>query len=144
MNPAMLMLIVRVLLAVLLYGFLAAILILLWRDLRTPSQVDVEPPVAYVRVEEGPGLGSSFPLERDNIVGRGIENDISLVDDTVSTRHARIFFNEAKWWLEDLGSKNGSTVNQVPAEQPLVLVSGDEIGMGRVRLRFNLGIPESN
>jgi hypothetical protein len=144
MNPAILMLVVRVFLAVLLYGFLAAILILLWRDLRTRNQISEEPPAAYVLVEEGPGLGSSFLLEGVNTIGRGIENDISLVDDTVSTRHASISFRNQKWWLEDLGSKNGSTVNQVPAEQPLALATGDEISMGRVRLRFKLGVPDSN
>ncbi len=144
MNPAVLMLAVRLLLAVLLYGFLAAILILLWRELKTRDQIEEEPPAAYVRVEEGPGLGDAFPLAGVNILGRGIENDISLVDDTVSTRHARIFFQRSKWWLEDLGSRNGSTVNQVPAQQPLVLASGDAIGMGRVRLRFELGAPNAN
>jgi hypothetical protein len=143
MNPAILMLVVRVFLAVLLYGFLAAILILLWRDLRIRNQSGEETPEAYVLVEEGPGLGSSFLLEGVNTIGRGVENDISLVDDTVSTRHARISFRKRKWWLEDLGSKNGSTVNRVPAEQPLALAPGDEIGMGRVRMRFNLGIPNS-
>ncbi|HEY68998.1 MAG TPA: FHA domain-containing protein [Anaerolineae bacterium] len=143
MNPAILMLVVRIFLAVLLYGFLAAILILLWHDLRTRSQTGEEAPEAYVLVEEGPELGRSFLLESVNTIGRGIENDISMVDDTVSTRHARILFRKKKWWLEDLGSKNGSTVNHVPAEQPLVLASGDEIGMGRVRLRFKIGVPNA-
>ncbi|MGD8813895.1 MAG: FHA domain-containing protein [Anaerolineales bacterium] len=144
MNPAILMLVVRVLLAMLLYAFLAAVLILLWRDIKTRRQAAEEPPAAFVRVADGPGLGKSFSLSGVNTLGRGIENDISLLEDTVSTRHARIAFREGKWWIEDLGSKNGTTLNRVPAEQPLALASGDEIGMGRVNLIFEFGVPEGD
>ena len=44
-------------------------------------------------------------------VGRSQDNRVVLTDSSVSRNHARFFFNENAWWVEDLGSKNGTKVN---------------------------------
>jgi hypothetical protein len=144
MNPAILMLIMRVLLALLLYAFLAFLLIFLWQDLRTRSHVEEEVPDAHLLVVDGPDVGKTFRLAGENAIGRSAENDISLPDETVSAQHAKISLQDGVWLLEDLGSRNGTFVNQSAVEQPVAISSGDRIDVGQVRLALHFGLPEKN
>ena len=68
----------------------------------------------------GPGLGARTPLTRDeHVIGRGPENDIVAERDSVSRRHARLFRSDTEGWcLEDLGSTNGSFVNDIHIQHP--------------------------
>ena len=143
MNPAILLLVIRGLLALLLYAFLALLMVFLWRDLRSRGQAGEPPPEAHLLVEEGPEAGKEFRMARSNVLGRSADNDISLPDDTVSAQHANITFRKGQWWLEDLGSKNGTFLNQAPIEQPLVISSGDKISLGSVHLAFKAGLPDN-
>ncbi|MGC5629800.1 FHA domain-containing protein FhaB/FipA [Georgenia sp. Z1344] len=79
-------------------------------------------------VTEGPLTGTSVPLSRSAIlVGRAESCTLVLEDDYASSRHARFFPRDGKWFLEDLGSTNGTTVAgqrigtaiQVPAGVPV-------------------------
>lgn len=142
MNPAILLLIMRVLLALLLYAFLALLLIFLWRDFRRGEQSEESLPDAHLLVEVGPDPGKVFPLGRDNTLGRSAENDVRLPDETVSAQHARVSFGQGMWWIEDLGSRNGTLLNQSALEQPAVLSSGDRIDVGQVRLTFKSGLAD--
>jgi len=73
----------------------------------------------------------------------GIFPEIDLDEDDpeakVSRRHARIFYREGRFWIEDLGSLNGTFVNRGPRlhpHQPVPLRHGDEIIVGKTFLRF--------
>ncbi|MBW2028008.1 MAG: FHA domain-containing protein [Deltaproteobacteria bacterium] len=58
------------------------------------------------------GEGQSFDLEGDAIyVGRGSDNDIQIRDRAVSRRHLKIFQEQGRYFIEDLGSRNGTFVN---------------------------------
>ncbi len=61
-----------------------------------------------------PGIraGSAFPLAAENRIGAEADNDIVLEDTFISGYHARLRWDGAEWWLEDLGCKNGTFVNQ--------------------------------
>ncbi|HUF38589.1 MAG TPA: FHA domain-containing protein [Anaerolineales bacterium] len=61
-----------------------------------------------------PGVlaGSAIPLRSENSLGAEQDNDIVLEDSFVSGHHARLRWDGAEWWLEDLGSQNGTFVNQ--------------------------------
>ena len=139
MTPALLLLAFRALLALLLYAFLALVLLTLWKDMRAAHTEVV--PSAHLLVVEGPGQGSIHPLAEVNTLGRAADNTISLPDETVSTHHARLHYHGGQWWLEDLGSRNGSWVNDIPVEQPLVITYGDALRLGRVVLRLSAGSP---
>lgn len=140
MNPAILMLILRVLLALLLYAFMATLLIFLWRDFRRDDEPEETAPDAHLRVVTGPEPGMEFRLGSENTIGRSAENDVSIPDETVSARHAKISFRKGTWWLEDLGSRNGTRLNQSVVEQPAVLSNDDQIDVGQVHLVFESGL----
>jgi hypothetical protein len=139
MNPAILMLVLRILLALLLYAFLAALLIFLWRDFRREDDPGESAPDAHLRVVAGPDPGKVCSLGIENTIGRSAENDVSMPDETVSARHAKISYRKGLWWLEDLGSRNGTLLNQAVVERPAVLSTGDRIDVGQVQLVFESG-----
>jgi DNA-binding winged helix-turn-helix (wHTH) protein len=78
-----------------------------------------------------------FPLAGgENIVGRDPQANVWLDFATVSRRHARIHVGETGSTLEDLGSKNGTTIGETAVTEPVQLRSGVEIGFGQVRVTY--------
>jgi len=141
-NYDVLFLVLRLLAALILYLFIAGVILMLWRDLRAASLYALHIPIAYLRIE---GMGEEsgrFKLQEENIIGRAVENTIPIVNETVSTRHARLAFYKGQWLLEDLGSRNGTRVNEVPVNEPLVLADGDRIQLGKVVARFETNLSE--
>lgn len=70
-------------------------------------------------------------------VGRAPDNTIELVDDDyASGEHAKIYFDQGRWWLEDLMSSNGTTVNGNLISQPYMLVPKDVLKFGRTSFRI--------
>lgn len=66
----------------------------------------------FLEIIEGPDVGQSFPLTLSTIcVGRHGQCDLVLHDPEVSRRHLKIASGDNGWWLDDLGSTNGSYVN---------------------------------
>lgn len=144
MAGEILLLVLRLLLALLLYAFLVALLFLLWRDLRRSAGREAIPReemhlVVVEAGERGPEPGTVFPLQEVNSLGRAPSSTIRLSDPFVSAHHALITWREGHWWLEDLGSKNGTTLNDEPVTRPTVVDAGDLIGVGRVVLRVEAG-----
>jgi hypothetical protein len=139
MSPEQVLLALRALMAVALYAFLGAILVLLWRDLRAASRAERHVPAARLVVEDGPEAGRAFALTPLNLIGRAADNTLRIQDGTVSAYHARLSYQGGQWWLEDLGSRNGTRVNQIQVQQPLVVTYGDAISLGSVRLLLVAG-----
>lgn len=74
----------------------------------------------------------TLSLDTDEIVfGRTEDCDIALEDTYVSSRHARLFQKEETWFVEDLGSTNGTYLNRVKVTAPSPLAVGDEIRIGK-------------
>lgn len=70
-------------------------------------------------------------------LGRAPDNNIVLKDDGyASADHARIYFENGAWWLEDLKSSNGTTVNEKLISGPHQLAPGDTIKVGRTQFRI--------
>jgi len=130
----------QVLLLVALYGFLGALLIFLWQDERRAARGAPAPPPAHLRSLEG-DPPSAFPLVSSNLLGRAADNVICLDDPLVSAYHARISFAGGQWLVEDLGSRNGTLVNDLRVESPIALASGDVLRVGGLSLRFDSGPP---
>lgn len=79
--------------------------------------------------------GQSLPLAQgEHIIGRDLAAAIWLESPTVSRHHARLVVTASAVTVEDLGSRNGTSVNGRPADTRVLLVSGDEIMVGQTRL----------
>ena len=80
--------------------------------------------------------GESFPLEGERVsVGRRPDSDVFLDDVTVSRDHALIVKRNGGYWLDDLGSLNGTYVNRRRIESHR-LEDGDELQVGKYKLTF--------
>ena len=78
-------------------------------------------------------VSAEAPLE----VGRSSETTLSFPDvPSISRRHARLVFNEGEVWLEDLGSRNGTFLNDEPLRENRLLSSGDRFQCGTVVFKF--------
>ena len=135
MSPQLILLLLRLLIGLVLYIFLGSLLYLVWWDLRQARPEAVVLPQAAL-LFHGEDGESTIPLLMTNLIGRAPENTIVLQDETVSARHARISFAAGQWILEDLGSKNGTFVNDLPLEGELVVTYGDRIAFGTLTAIF--------
>jgi FHA domain len=80
--------------------------------------------------------GDAFEINRDIVLGRGGSSDIVIRDTFTSSKHARVFIKTGHYWLEDLGSTNGTFLNEVLVEQPVILADGDMFRVGGVTFQF--------
>jgi pSer/pThr/pTyr-binding forkhead associated (FHA) protein len=93
-------------------------------------------PAGMLVVRQGPKRGSRISLDADRTtIGRHPDSDIFLDDITVSRRHAEILRNVDGFEVFDVGSLNGTYVNQVLVDR-VVLDDGDELQVGKFKLVF--------
>ncbi len=133
----------RILAGGLLLAFLGAVFLMLWGDFRAAMAAAGEPGRRRGRlVVVGAGaaarLGASYALLPLTTLGRAPTNTVVLDDTFCSQEHALVMRRDGQWWLEDRGSSNGTRLNGEPVREPVVLSSGDVIGVGRLELRVEL------
>ena len=92
---------------------------------------------AALVIRSGGGrVGESFALDGDRLtIGRRPDADIFLDDVTVSRDHAMLVHRSDEWFLDDLGSLNGTYVNRQRIESQR-LEDGDELQVGKYKLTF--------
>jgi DNA-binding winged helix-turn-helix (wHTH) protein len=77
-------------------------------------------------------------LPGENVLGREGEDIILVKSSTVSRRHARIVIDAKGGVVEDLGSKNGTFVNDRPVKGPTPVADGDQVRLGSLLFTFRL------
>ena len=70
------------------------------------------------------------------VVGRAPECELLLADTYVSQQHARIFGKNGSWYVEDLGSTNGTFVNEQKLAAPAMVQPGDRVRVGTTVLEL--------
>jgi pSer/pThr/pTyr-binding forkhead associated (FHA) protein len=91
----------------------------------------------HVLVVEGANAGERADLDQAPVlIGRGNDAAIRLDDDYVSTRHARIAASGDQWFVEDLGSTNGTYIGSVRITQPTTLTLGTQVRIGKTILEL--------
>jgi hypothetical protein len=138
----LLILALRILLVALLYLFLASVMRMAARSLRPYRTRLVEPvPVPVLRlVVLEPGSsdlvpGQAVELTDAATLGRAERADIVLADPAVSSEHARVSRVGRAWVLSDLGSTNGTRLNERRVDGDVPLAHGDVVTLGTVRFR---------
>jgi pSer/pThr/pTyr-binding forkhead associated (FHA) protein len=142
--------ILRILLLLLQLGFLALLYLILFRfagtllrDLRSAEQAQAASRAGIGRLsvlespEDEPPAGTTIALGPINSIGRNVNNTIFVEDDFASATHAMLTFRGRSWFVEDQGSTNGTYVNGHRIDRPVALSFGDELMIGRVRMRLD-------
>lgn len=91
-------------------------------------------PTRIVVLDEGGGKLGTHRLTDAVRIGRDASCDISLSDTYASQQHARISNRNGSWVIEDLGSTNGTYLNQRKVTVPTALAPGDNIRIGKTVL----------
>ena len=96
------------------------------------------PSGASIRVLRGFYEGLEMPVDRDWVViGRGRGADIVIAEPTMSRAHAAIGYDGEQFFVQDLGSTNGTRVNG-SVEQKAQLKNGDEVQLGKLAMAVEL------
>jgi len=135
-------------LSALKYGLLILLFLFIWRSMRWVVRglnVDRTPAgatIAGAPASDSPARQSvlmvssdgqkprSVRLDGSTTIGRSVECELRLDDTYVSQQHARIFDRSGNWYVEDLGSTNGTFVNEQKLVAPAMLTPGDKIRVG--------------
>ena len=91
----------------------------------------------HLIVVDGENAGARAELaDAPLLIGRGSDAAIKLDDDYVSTRHARVAASGDEWFVEDLGSTNGTYVGPVRITQPTTIGLGVQVRVGKTILEL--------
>ena len=135
-------------LSALKYGLLVLLFLFIWRSMRWVVRgLNVDRTPAGAAIAGAPAADSparpsmlmvssdgqkphSVRLDGSTTIGRSVECELRLDDTYVSQQHARIFDRSGNWYVEDLGSTNGTCVNDQRLVAPAMLTPGDKIRIG--------------
>lgn len=101
---------------------------------------------AGLYVERGPGVGQLAPVRQGTLlIGRASNAELRLQHPSISRRHSLLTRRGERFFLKDLGSQNGTYVNQVRLEREVELFAGDEVRIGtcQLKLRGPNGVEET-
>jgi pSer/pThr/pTyr-binding forkhead associated (FHA) protein len=130
---------IRLLFLALLYLFLFRVTRALIRDLRSAAHgatAELGRLLTIASPSGDPPVGAALPLDAITSLGRDVNNSVVIDDPFASAEHAVLTFRGRDWYVEDLGSTNGTYVNGTPVDGVAPLGFGDEIQIGQVRLRL--------
>ncbi len=154
--PEQLLTILKFCLIALLYLFFLRVLRVVWMEVREPATAaggTARPaatapprpqkrrksprspdPTRLVMIAPPQSAGAQYALAAEMTIGRAPGCTIVIEDGYVSSVHTRVFGREESWLVEDLGSTNGTYLNQRKVTGPSVLRVGDRITVGNVEL----------
>ena len=133
-------LVFRVLMMVSLFAFLVIAFRLIWQSLHTKySQAgNLVIPLLTLSYERFNHQVEQTFSSSEVTIGRDPECDLSVPNSTMSARHAMLSFHQNQWWIEDLHSTNGSFIEDLRIEEPMVIKDGDLIICGEVPITISI------
>jgi pSer/pThr/pTyr-binding forkhead associated (FHA) protein len=142
--PVFVLTILKFLFLALLYLFIARAIRVIYLDLvgpRVPRASSVASTPAPRRkraqprelvVTEAEGAPRAYPMASEPLqIGRSDACQVILADTYASQMHARVFPKDGEWFVEDLGSTNGTYLNRVKVTSPSPIAVGDEVRVGK-------------
>lgn len=158
--PELVLTTLKFLFLALLYVFVARAVRVIWLDLAGPRPakqkkatthggvMEVRPPPrrraaargarpATLIVAEDGMKPKTHPLSADAItIGRADSCTVTLNDTYVSQMHTRVFSKDGSWFVEDLGSTNGTYLNGMRVTDPTPMSLDDEVRLGKTIVRL--------
>ncbi len=134
---------------VIIYLFIFGIIRLIYLDVKKMSRFEDDKvnvsdvptaslrPVARQTTEETV-LKKRYMIYGEAIIGRNKSCEIVLREKYISGQHVRIWYEKGEWYLEDLGSRNGTKINGQRIGRRVMLDPQDEISVGGLRFIFEL------
>jgi hypothetical protein len=134
-------LVLRVLTALTLYGFIAWAIYSLWFDAQRKvlPGINITPAVMF-QFTDRRGNQVVYLTRMVIVIGRDKSCDCRILDESISSNHARLTFKQKQWWLEDLASTNGTFINQERITLPVVIDLDDRIRLGSVDLVIQVAV----
>lgn len=133
--------IIHVAVLIALYGFIAAVVLLMWQEAQRLAgdamRTGDAPEGALVVLQPGStgmDVGDTLKLQIYTSIGRSSDNVIVLLDNSVSAKHSLVTYQEGSWWLQDVGSTNGTVLNGTGVSGRLPLRAHDVVALGKVHL----------
>ncbi|MFM2090533.1 MAG: Serine/threonine-protein kinase PknB [Planctomycetota bacterium] len=80
--------------------------------------------------------GTRHTLDREAIIGRHRDCAVRILDAAASRQHARVFERDGQWWVEDLGSANGTILDGARLGGRAPIADGGVITIGAHEIRF--------
>ena len=137
-----------------LYLFFFRVLRAVWAELRGPASAPAAPVAAPGRaaapraqwgsrngtrlrvVEPADARGRTYELGEELTLGRAGGCQVTIDDTYVSQLHARLFRREGQYYVEDLGSTNGTYLNRRKVTAPIAIRKGDRLQVGKTVLEL--------
>jgi pSer/pThr/pTyr-binding forkhead associated (FHA) protein len=94
------------------------------------------PPTKVGVLDESGSEVAMVPLEGQVQIGRADACQIKSTDTFVSAFHARLFRKDGAWFVEDLGSTNGTFLNRERLTAPVEVKTGDRVMVGKTTLEL--------
>jgi len=140
-----LLLVLRVGMTLSLYIFMGWAFLQLWLNFKLQSEllaIRKTPPLSITFIDPEDKLQKKHFRDPEITLGRDPHCDIYLENETVSAHHARLNYHHGQWWLEDLKSTNGTTLNGEEVKTPTIVINDDEIHCGKVQLNVQFSIDD--
>jgi pSer/pThr/pTyr-binding forkhead associated (FHA) protein len=135
-------LILRLALALALYGFLGWALWTLFQELKQQGDrlsAQKQPEITLsIELEQGQATIRRFS-QPEIMIGRDPNCDLAMMDEALSAHHARLTYHHGQWWLEDLNSTNGTFLNRERLTTAAVVITGDRFKCGNIVFGIQLG-----
>jgi diguanylate cyclase (GGDEF)-like protein len=94
---------------------------------------------ALLLILEGPQRGALFPLQaRTSLIGRDSDADLCFGDESVSRHHALLSMDSRGIYVEDLGSRNGTFLNERRVTGRTPIADGDHLRVGDTTVKFSM------
>lgn len=133
-------LIFRYIFIVIIYLFMLAIIRMIYLDIKnlrvTPNEEGAYLKLISRRESIPYKIKEEYPVIGQLNVGRVGGNEIILRDPYVSKKHARIFGKDNSYYIEDLGSSNGTYINGRRIVETTEIIHGDRIKIGQIEFLF--------
>ena len=133
LTPDLAVLALRFVLVASIYALLFWIAITVQRGVRTRPATGGLPRrlIVVAAPANGPEPGLAIALQARTTIGRGSDNLVVVADPVVSARHAAITSRGDRWFVEDLGSTNGTYLGTQRVSTPVPVGMGMQVRLGK-------------